>query len=192
MRTPVSNALTVVDQFPQGKLIVVPGVGHSVLTADLSFCAQRSVRMWILGTLAAPPRAMCPRVPSLVKILGQFPTRPTARTAQATLAVASKAMREAEATWLQTLFASSNISPRGLYGGRLKGTSSGGGFTLTRYSIAPGVLLTGKITNLDPGPPFTFRGTVRVTGSAVVSGTLRFDKGSVSGTLGGRRVKGKY
>ena len=66
------------------------------------------------------------------------------------------------------------------------------GFTLTRYSAAPGVLLTGTIKLLDTGPPFTFRGTVRVTGSAVAPGTLRFDKNAVTGTLAGRHVKGKY
>src|SRR5439155_16815045 len=186
------NALSVVDQFPQGRLIVVPGVGHSVLTADLSYCSQRAVRSWILGTLNAPTRAMCPRVAPLVKILGPFPKHPTVRTAQATLSAASRTMREAEATWLQILFSSSDISPRGLYGGRLVNGKSVDGFTLTRYSAAPGVLLTGTIKLLDTGPPFTFRGTVRVTGSAVAPGTLRFDKNAVTGTLAGRHVKGKY
>jgi len=192
MRTPVSNALTVVDQFPQGRLIVVPGVGHSVLTADLSYCSQRAVRAWILGTLNAPTRAVCPRVAPLVKILGVFPKHPTVRTAQATLAAASKTMREAEATWLQILFSSSNISPRGLYGGKLVNGTSADGFTLTRYSVAPGVLLSGTIKLLDIGPPFTFRGTVHVTGPAVAAGTLRFDKNAVTGTLAGRHVKGTY
>jgi hypothetical protein len=42
------------------------------------------------------------------------------------------------------------------------------------------------------GPPIGFRGTIRVAGPAAVAGRLRFNKNSVTGTLGGRRVKGTY
>ena len=73
LRTPTASAIAVISQFPQGRLIVVPGVGHSVLTADFSYCSQRATRQWILGTLEAPTQAACPRVPPLVKILGVFP-----------------------------------------------------------------------------------------------------------------------
>jgi hypothetical protein len=192
VRTPTSNAITVISQFPQGRLLVVPGVGHSVLTTDFSFCSQRAVRAWILGTLVAPTQAQCPRVPPLVKILGAFPGKPAKRTAQSTLAAATKTMREAQATWLQLLFSTTNFTPRGLYGGKLVNTKNGDGFNLTRYSVAPGVLLTGKITFVDLGPPTTYKGTVKVSGPAAVAGTLRFTKNSVSGTLGGRRVKASY
>jgi pimeloyl-ACP methyl ester carboxylesterase len=192
LRTPTANAVSVVAQFPQGRLLVVPGVGHSVLTADFSYCSQRAVRSWILGTLVAPTQAACPRVPPLVKILSAFPRRPAKPTVKSTLAVATRAVREAQATWLQLLFSSAEFAPRGLYGGKLVSTKSGNGFTLTRYSIAPGVLVSGKLTLVDIGPPSTYRGTVRVSGSAVVAGTLRFSKNSVTGTLGGKRVKGKY
>src|SRR5262249_34670032 len=57
LRTPVANALEVTDQFPQGKLLVVRGVGHSVTGADVSGCSQNYVRQWTLGTLNAPDRA---------------------------------------------------------------------------------------------------------------------------------------
>jgi pimeloyl-ACP methyl ester carboxylesterase len=189
LRTPVANAISVIDQFPQGRLIVVPGVGHSVVTADFSGCAWNAVREWILGTLAAPTRATCRRVAPLVKILGAFP-RPPKRTIPSTLSIAAKAVREAEATWFQLLFSPRDFAPRGLYGGRLVNASEGLGFTLARYSIAPGVFVTGKISFAEVGPPTTYRGTVRVSGPAVVSGTLKFSKNRVSGTLGGRRVSG--
>jgi pimeloyl-ACP methyl ester carboxylesterase len=192
VRTPTSNALAVISQFPQGRLLVVPGVGHSVLTTDFSFCSQRAVRAWILGTLVAPTQAQCPRVQPIVKILGAFPRKPAKRTVQATLAAASKTLREAEATWLQLLFSSTNFTPRGLYGGKLVGTSNGDGFTLTRYSLAPGVVVTGKITFVDIGPPTTYKGTLKVSGPAAVAGTLKFSKNSVTGTLGGRKVRGSY
>jgi pimeloyl-ACP methyl ester carboxylesterase len=193
LRTPTANALAVISQFPQGRLIVVPGVGHSVLNLDFSGCSQNAVRSWILGTLGAPMRASCPAVAPLMKVLGPFPKRPAARSVRSTLAVASKAVREAEATWLQLAFSSVTFTPRGLYGGKLVSMTGGeGGFTLTRYSIAPGVFVSGKLRLADVGPPTMYRGTVRVSGPAAVAGTLRFTRNSVTGRLGGRRVSGKY
>jgi hypothetical protein len=136
---------------------------------------------------------MCPPVAPLMKVLAPFPRRPAARSVKSTLAVASRAVREAEATWLQLAFSSVDFTPRGLYGGRLVSATSGdGGFTLTRYSIAPGVFVSGRLRLANVGPPTTYAGTVRVSGPAAVAGTLRFTRDSVTGRLGGRRVSGKY
>jgi len=189
LRTPVANAIAVEHQFPQGKLLVVPGVGHSVTTADVSGCSQNYVRTWILGTLNAPKEAECAsRVLPLIKILGTFPRR-AARTPGATLAAVGKTLREAEATWLDT----SGRVERGLYGGKLTVAKSGTTFTLTRYSLVPGVTVTGKVSFAALGPPTMYKGKVRVSGSSAVSGTLTIAKtGRVSGTLGGRRVSGRY
>jgi pimeloyl-ACP methyl ester carboxylesterase len=193
LRTPTANAVAVASQFPQGHILEVPGVGHSVLNTDFSFCSQTAVRGWILGTITLPREAVCRRrVPPLVKVLGAFPKRPASRSVQSTLALASKAVREAEATWFQLLFSSTNIAPRGLYGGTLR-NNGGDAFTLQRYSIAPGVFVSGKLTLADIGPPSTYKGKVRVSGPAAVGGTLTFTaKNRVTGTLGGRRVKGSY
>jgi pimeloyl-ACP methyl ester carboxylesterase len=192
MRTPVANALTVLDSFPQGRLVTVPGVGHSAITADLSGCAFSTVRDWILGRLVPFRRAECPRVPSLVKILGAFPKRLSSRTPSTTLAAAAKTLREAEATWLQAVFASVSFTPRGLFGGRLVIQSGIQGFSLKSYSSVPGVAVSGKLKVLGDFPPFRFSGTVRVTGPAGVGGTLRVTKSAVSGKLGGRPVKSPY
>jgi pimeloyl-ACP methyl ester carboxylesterase len=193
LRTPTASAISVLTQFPQGRLIVVPGVGHSVLTADFSYCSQRATRQWILGTLDAPIQAVCPRVPPLVKILGAFPPKPGKKpTAKSTLALASKTLREAEATWLQLLFSSVSFTPRGVYGGKLVNTKSGDGFVLTKYAIAPGVLLSGKVTFVDVGPPSIYKGTVKVSGLAAAAGTLTISKNSLSGKLGGHPIKGTY
>ncbi len=190
LRTPVANAVSVERQFPQGKLLIVPGVGHSVTGTDFSGCSQNYVRSWILGTLSAPKEAQCAqRVPPLVKILGAFPRR-IARTPGATLAAVGKTLREAQATWID-LFGPS--SERGLYGGKLTASKNGKTFTLTRYSLAPGVSVSGKITLVAFGPPSTYRGTVRIAGSAAVGGTLTIAKtGKISGTLGGHRISGRY
>jgi pimeloyl-ACP methyl ester carboxylesterase len=188
LRTPVANAAAIVSQFPQGHLIVVPGVGHSVLTTDFSFCSQRAVRSWMLGT-TLPATAECPRVPAWIKTLTTFPRVAPPKTPQSTLAVAVKTVHEAEAAWLQALFAQDPIAPAGLYGGKLI-VRGGGGFTLTRYSVAPGVLLSGKI-NATIGAPSVFTGTVRVSGPKAAAGTLRITRTTLSGTLAGRRVSAR-
>jgi pimeloyl-ACP methyl ester carboxylesterase len=191
LRTPVANAVAVVNQFPQGKLLVVPGVGHSVTTADVSGCSQNYVRQWILGTLNAPDRAECAeRVKPLLKVLTAFPRKPARRTAAETLKVAGKTVREAQASWFQL---TSSTTLRGLYGGKLVAAASGLSFTLTRYSLAPGVLVSGKITFVDIGPPSTYKGTIKVSGPAAVAGTLKVAKnGKITGRLGGRLVSSSY
>ena len=185
IRTPVANAAAIVGQFPQGHLLVVPGVGHSVLTTDFSFCSQRAVRAWIQGAIL-PAAAECPRVPALVGTLAAFPRAVPAKTPRSTIGVAGKTVREAEATWLQTLFSPRPIAPAGLYGGKVVSGGSSG-FTMRRYSVVPGVLVSGRI-KVKVGAPFVFTGTVRVAGPKAVTGTLRVTRRTISGTLGGRRV----
>jgi pimeloyl-ACP methyl ester carboxylesterase len=191
MRTPVANAISVVDQFPQGKLLVVPGVGHSVIGSDVSQCSWGYVRQWMLGTLNAPDRAQCAnRVLPLAKVLTTFPRGPAHRTASQTLAVVGKTLREAEATFW---FGAGRFTARGLYGGKLVNSRNGRAFTLTRYSLAPGVLIGGKVSFDDIGPPSTYRGTITVSGSAAVAGTLKVGKnGRLTGRLGGRPVSARY
>jgi pimeloyl-ACP methyl ester carboxylesterase len=192
LRTPVANAVAVISQFPQGQLITVPGVGHSVSTADLSGCAAAQIRRWILGTLGNFRRASCPRVPPAGKILGAFPRRPAKPTVKTTLAAASKTVREAQATWLQIVLSPTALTPRGIYGGKLVVSSQGLTFTLNHYSAVPGVQVTGKISFVRGGLPLLYKGTVRVSGAAAVTGTLKFSSNSVSGRLAGRPVKGSY
>jgi pimeloyl-ACP methyl ester carboxylesterase len=188
MRTPTASAVAVARLFPQGRVLVVPGVGHSVLTTDLSFCSQRAVRSWLAsGTV----RASCPRVAPVVRPLGPFSTRRSRAAPRATLLLAAKTEREAEATWVQLFGASVKLTPAGLYGGKLVPAANGSGFTLVRYSIAPGLLVSGKLRLAAAGPPFRFKGTVRVSGSAAARGTLRISGRNVSGTLGGRRVSAR-
>jgi pimeloyl-ACP methyl ester carboxylesterase len=182
LRTPVANAAAIVSQFPQGHLVVVPGIGHSVVS-PLVPCAANTVRIWIRGA-ALPPSAACPRQPPFVKTLTAFPKTAT-KTAASTVAIAAKTVREAEASWLQVALSGTSFAPPGLYGGKV--VSNAAGFTMTRYSVAAGVVVSGGI-KLRPGLPLTFTGTVRVSGAKAVGGTLRVTRTKVSGTLGGRRV----
>jgi hypothetical protein len=190
LRTPTANALAVVSQFPQGRLIEVPGVGHSVTGQDASFCSQRALREWILGTLNAPKLAQCPRVAPVAKVLRAFPQAPKGASVSSTLALAGKTLREAQASWWQLNPPSTTL--RGLYGGKLVQLKKGDGFTLTRYALVPGVYLSGKVSFGDIGPPATYKGTVKVFGPRAVAGTLKLSKNSVSGRLGGRPAGAAY
>jgi pimeloyl-ACP methyl ester carboxylesterase len=192
LRTPVANALAVISQFPQGQLVIVPGVGHSTTSADFSGCAAEAVRRFVTGTLGSFRSTSCPRVPPLARVLGAFPQRPAKATAKNTLTAAAKTLREAEATWLQMAFSSATFAPRGLYGGKLVLAKEGLTFTLSRYSAVPGVQVTGKVSFVAAGLPLQYKGTVRVSGPAAVAGSLTFSNTSIAGTLGGRRVKGSY
>jgi pimeloyl-ACP methyl ester carboxylesterase len=190
MRTPIANAEDVIDRFPQGKLLVVNGVGHSVIGSDVSTCSWGYVRQWILGTLNAPDRAECPqRVQPIVKVVKAFPRRPQ-RSVKQTLASVGKTLREAEATFW---FGQDGFVARGLFGGKLVDLKGGRTFRLTRYSLAPGVLVSGKLTLVDIGPPSTYKGTVTISGSAAVAGKLKIAKnGKIAGRLGGRAISGRY
>jgi pimeloyl-ACP methyl ester carboxylesterase len=182
MRTPTDGAAAVVSRFPQGQLVVVPGVGHDPVDADFSLCAFQAVRLWMSG---GTPASQCPRGAPLIRPIPTLPAgtvRKKPWTATATYAIAAKTIAEAEAKWLG---ASSETVP-GLYTGKL--TSGQREFTLTRYSIAPGVTLSGKIRLTKTTLPFGFQGTVTVGGPAAANGILGLNGTSLRGTLGGRIV----
>jgi len=187
LRTPTAGAASVMAQFPQGHLVVVPGVGHSVLTADPSLCAQKALRNWILS--GATP-GTCARATSFLPPLGAFPTKlPKRLSSQQTLAVTTKTVREAEASWLATaLMSSKPETVRGIYGGKLVATTDA--IALTNYAVGSGVTVTGRLKVTDIGPPSTFTGSVTVAGSAAAHGTLTLAHGALRGRLGNRKVGG--
>jgi pimeloyl-ACP methyl ester carboxylesterase len=190
LRTPVANAVKVVQQFAHGKLLVVRGVGHDVTGQDSSGCSQNYVRQWTLGTLNAPDNAECvQRVKPVAKVVRVFPRRPARKTAALTLAAVGQTLREAQAIdWFGL-----SKPARGLFGGRFVTGKNGVSFTLVRYSDAPGVVVSGKIAFVNIGPPSTYKGTVKVSGSAVLPGTLKIAKnGTITGILGGHKVSGRY
>lgn len=178
-RTPTEDGAAVTALFPQGHLVVVPGVGHNVLNELGSLCAFNALRNWLDGIT---PPSTCPREPPLENPIGLFPRASPSKNPSATVLDTAKTVREAEATWLQFL----GFEPAGLYGGSVGDASRG--FRLTNYSVVRGVQVTGTV-NFKPGKfPLVLSGRVRVSGSAAASGSLRITGGRVSGTLGGRKV----
>jgi pimeloyl-ACP methyl ester carboxylesterase len=186
MRTPTVGARQVAALFPQGRVLVVPGVGHSVLGNDVSFCAQRAVHDWILGS---QPPAGCRRPSLIVETVPAYPAPVSGRlpgklSPARTLVLVRQALRDAGA--MRELSKPGDRVP-GIYKGRLVAAERG--FTLVRYSVAPGVELTGTLTRSDSAFPRSYRGAVSVGGQAA-NGLLRVSAGSLAGTLDGRIVRG--
>ena len=189
LRTPTEGAQSVVAQFPQGHLLVVPGIGHSVITGDTSFCAANAVRNWMIDS--TPPPATCLRPKFIVAPLAAYPAATTPRHLgpAATFAIASKTLREAEAAWLLVDNAPPMRPVAGLYGGKIVpgGTSA---FTLVSYGIAPGVTISGKVKIApDSDLPLQFSGAVTVRGASASAGVLGLVRNSLKGTLGGKPVR---
>ena len=188
MRTPTEGAASVVARFPQGKLLVVPGIGHSTVTADFSACAARAVHSWMTNaavpTTCARPKALVVPVPALPPPGAAKPKHRA--TPAATFAIVSKTVREAEAAWLMTdgLSGSPDRVPA-VYGGYLVATS-GQTFKLVRYSIAHGVEVSGTLKITKSGPPLVFQGTFTISGAGAATGVLGFQNGVLRGALGGR------
>ena len=183
MRTPASSARAVIESFPQGKLLVVPSVGHSTITADPSICALRAVRAWIDGNRVP---ASCARAPFIVAPVAAYPPKPRSTKTlgpRGTFGLARRTVRDATALWVAT--ASGAGKP---VGGLTSGSLTLGAnrsFVLKRYGISPGVEVSGRLKAVGDGLPTSFEGTITVRGSRATRGTLRLEKGVLSGNLGG-------
>jgi pimeloyl-ACP methyl ester carboxylesterase len=186
IRTPTENATEVLAGFPQGRLLTVPGVGHSALLEDPSGCALNAVRTWILG---GTPPSSCPRKPAFVAPLAAFPAaKVTGKDGPATTySIATKTVREAEAAWYLATNNGSTGSVAGIYSGRIVETGDRT-FKLVGYSIAPGVSVSGSLRLTTFGPPLAFQGQLTVGGRSAAHGSLGLAGGSLRGTLGGKRV----
>jgi pimeloyl-ACP methyl ester carboxylesterase len=182
MRTPTANAVSVVARFPQGHLLVVPGIGHATVTADPSACAANAVRAWF--QTGAIPALQCPRGKPIVRTLSSLPAAraPAKLGPLATYSVALKTIREAQAAWLMA----SDSPIAGVYAGKLVPNSRG--LTLTRYAIGRGVELSGSLRLVSTNLPVSFQGTVRVGGASAATGILGLSGNSLKGSLGGRLV----
>jgi len=197
LRTPASNAAAIAARFPQGHLVTVPGVGHSVLGADLTNCAMNALEVWLSGGV---PPSRCQRSPMLVNPIGAFPASfatlkpgPTGGVPGRTLAAVAKTVREAAASWAFSVTGFTQVHAiAGLYGGVIR--ASGTTFVLEGYSTVPGVRISGGLHLYRPesgsAVPARFVGSVRVDGTKAAHGRLAVGASTLSGRLGGRRVHG--
>jgi hypothetical protein len=82
--------------------------------------------------------------------------------------------------------ASSSAAIPGVWSGRLGPGQRD--FTLSKYAVARGVQVSGKIRLTTTSLPLRFEGTLTVTGTAAATGLLGLKGTSLRGTLGGRIV----
>ena len=199
-RTPVAGAAGVAARFPHARLLIAPNVGHSVLGADLTGCAEKAVMDWMNGSATTPKR--CPRSPHIINPIAAFPTSVASLAPAAgvpglagkTVNAVSRTIREAGATWIMLAVGGNeqDTTVAGLLGGSLVQSNDTPVTELSRYSIAPGVALTGRVFPQRFSSasvfPLRFDGTVRVGGPRAAHGTLTFGPKRIRGTLGGRKI----
>jgi len=163
LRAPTRWGASVVGQFPQGHLLVVPGVGHSVLTMDPSGCSQRAVLHWMFG--ATPPKS-CPAAKPFLPTVPAYPSHAPARLdARGTRLLAEQTLEDAEAIWLLTAgSANAHLSAPGLGGGVLHARDES--FVLQRYGVTPGLTLSGTVRLARDRAPLEFSGELTIGGTA--------------------------
>ena len=108
-----------------------------------------------------------------------------AASPRATLVLARKTIKEAEAMWLTTAYGTGG-PVGGLFAGKM--TPGLNAFRLDRYAIAPGVELTGRLDAAGSGFPLSFKGTLTVSGNKAAPGKVTMKKDILAGTLGGIKV----
>jgi pimeloyl-ACP methyl ester carboxylesterase len=191
LRTPVENAQALQARIPGAQLVTVPYAGHSVTGADASGCAASAIAAFFAGRAAGPcpaspnPFAPTPRPPaSLAKVA---PYRPVAGTAGRTVEAVRDTINDGSRQVVgETLALGARpTAVGGLRGGSLR-VSSAGTLRFARYEYVPGVTLTGSVP--DHGTA-----VLHVGGAKAARGTLRISRsGAVSGTLHGHRVHARF
>jgi pimeloyl-ACP methyl ester carboxylesterase len=174
MRTPTANAVSVVSQFPQGHVLVVPGVGHSVLTVDPSGCAKNAVRLWLNG---GTPPTRCPPVRPYLADVPRIPASvASAPVAHGLTGLRGRTLSAVESTVEDALAAgfTAGGSIAGITGGRA--TASLSSLTLTAYGDVPGLSVSGtlRVRADRTGALRAPFGSVTVSGNKSARGVVTF------------------
>jgi hypothetical protein len=194
IRTPTVSATQIAAQFPQGRVLVVPGSGHAVL--DRSTCAATAVRGWLDG---ATPPSTCTRialgVPPLARwrrtVAGTPPATHVAGLPGRTLAALVQTLHDAEDAWLLSRQTTTTVT--GLVGGtmtpdsvktmHLQGYSSVGGLAVT------GTIVLALAASGQPSIPLrAASGTLTVSGSGASHGVVKVLGSRLTGTLGRQKI----
>ena len=194
IRPPAANGAAIAARFPQGRLLVVPGAGHSVLNHSDS--AATAVRGRLNGTL--PPATCTPyRLGVHRSGTGERPSRRRPRSARVpvltgrTLAALKQTLHDAEDIWL--LGRDQQLTVVGDAGGQVN-VDPKGMIRLRAFSDVAGLAVTGTITlKIDPyGSPVipltAVSGTLTLAGRGSAHGTLRAAGNRLTGKLAGRAV----
>jgi pimeloyl-ACP methyl ester carboxylesterase len=177
LRTPPSGSAAVASRIPGSQRVVVPGVGHAVLSADSSSCGHRRLLLFLRGQNVA---GRCPRVPTGVPPVIVPPLRFSTLTPVPGLPPrVGRTVRALGATIVDVAGAAA-LAGRG---GGLRGGSyavTARGLRLDRVVVVPGVRVTGSL-GASGAAALRISGDVAAPGQVNVSRT-----GRVTGRLGGR------
>lgn len=186
LRTPYEDAAQLAQRIPGASIVQVPNTGHSTVSSDLtqdSVCTKSALSTFFAGAAPAPcgassnPYAPTKRPPTSLKaIKANGKTRRTIVAAAATVTDAARQMI-GDALALGAL-------PRhvgGLRGGNAT-VHEDGSFRLNSYQYVKGVVVSGTVDA-------NRNARVTIHGGGAARGTLRISaSGAVSGTLGGKKI----
>jgi pimeloyl-ACP methyl ester carboxylesterase len=188
VRTPTSNARTLLSRIPGAQLLVVPYTGHSVLGSDFSGCAQAAVKAFFAGDLVQP----CKQTSNIFTPTSITPTRLASvkpvpglgGRAGSTLAVALDTILDLERQVIGARLQAEQELPSGSSFGGLRGgyaRLSSSALVLHSLSFVNGVALTGTFpirhgrlvrSAVRVEGREAARGTIHIGGSPVVAGQL--------------------
>ncbi len=177
LRTPLEDARRTAAQYPNARLLAVPGVGHSVLRNDPAGCGRIGLVAFVRGQTvpkcSGPSRlTAAPYAPATIGALR--PTRLSGlpgRTLSAITVTLTGIAFDAAAHGRET------FRLPGLRAGYVRATRT----ALTMHDVEwiRGVRVSGRLDARG-------RGTVTVSGPNAASGTVTYGPRGASGTLGGR------
>jgi pimeloyl-ACP methyl ester carboxylesterase len=189
LRTPLEDARRTAAQYPNAKVLAVPGVGHSVLTSDASGCAVRGLIAFLRAQTIAP----CSKKTGLAPLQNlSAPYAPATIGALRPLRLSGLAGRTYSAVNvtltgighdLAATFGTETGRSPGLRGGYVRVSRTA--LELHGVEWIRGVRISGRLSSIDEGA-----GTLTVSGPAAAAGTVTFSKKGVSATLGGKSFSG--
>ena len=191
LRTPLESARRVAARIPGAQLITAQEAGHSVLSGFPRTCGLRAVDDFFRGRAVRPcpiRRRAFPALPPAPRRLAQVPAEPhvggsRGRTITAVGLTLGDALDQLLSASLASGLTQRTLRVGGLRAGYVRATDT----RLEMHGVVyvPGVRVRGRII-LSARP----HGSLRVTGPAAADGRLVFRRdGSVTGRLGGRRVR---
>lgn len=202
LRTPRADALALAAQLPRARVVTVPRTGHGTLLSSL--CAENAVTAFLAGrpfracrpersflpegSVALPPRSLAalPPLPGMTQRVG----RTVAAVGTTFDLFARLLLPELFTTALLNGDEATVLHVGGLRGGSL--TLSRRALLLRRYSMVPGVTVSGRIEDLGRTADEESDTTpidVRIGGRAAAHGRLRIGEHWIVGRLGGHRVR---
>jgi pimeloyl-ACP methyl ester carboxylesterase len=188
LRTPLEDGQAVAAQIPGATVVAIPHTGHSVLGSDLSTCGTDAVTAFFAGQQPAPcapaknlffPTPLAPT--TLSRVSGRNRTIKTVNAVAQTL-------DDVRRHFIGDAIAAGHSPRAGSRAGGLRagyGRFTGSAIRLVHMSYVPGVVVSGLYRLADGATT-----TVSVSGRSAPHGSITFHPGgSVTGRLGGRRIR---